>query len=196
MKDIKQRVKRVSEEYSRLTKSVDLKKEKTRLLELEAKTTDPNFWDDREAAKKIMQDFGDLKDEIEEIEKLELDIKALADLVRGDKGSSELESEISSIEKRIEKLKLTSYLSGPYDKKVAIVSIHAGQGGTEAMDWVSMLYRMYLKFCEGRGWKTRELDSSPGEEAGLKSVTFTVSGAYSYVYLKGEAGTHRLVRQS
>jgi len=89
-----------------------------------------------------------------------------------------------------------SYLSGSYDGKNAIVSIHAGQGGTEAMDWVSMLYRMYTRFCEIRGWSTETFEYTAGEEAGIKSVTFSVNGNYAYGYLKGEAGAHRLVRQS
>src|SRR5512133_3293126 len=89
-----------------------------------------------------------------------------------------------------------SYLAGEHDGKNALVSIHAGQGGTEAMDWTGMLYRMYLRFCERKGWTTSTIDYTAGEEAGIKSVTFSVSGRYAYGYLKGEAGTHRLVRQS
>ena len=94
------------------------------------------------------------------------------------------------------KFKIFSFLSGLYDRKDAIVSIHAGQGGTEAMDWASMLYRMYLRFCEKRGWEVETINLSEGEEAGIKNVVFEVKGDYAYGYLKGEAGTHRLVRQS
>ncbi|MFV1917292.1 MAG: peptide chain release factor 2 [Patescibacteria group bacterium] len=196
MKDSGQRVKRLASTLRNLEESLKIDDKRTRLLELEAKATDPNFWADNEAARKFMQELGALKDEIEEIEKLDKDIKTLFDLAKGEKDSNVLKPELEKVEKNLGKLRQTSFLLGAYDRKAAIISIHAGQGGTEAMDWVSMLYRMYLKFCEGRGWKTSELDASPGEEAGLKSVTFLVDGSLAYGYLKGEAGTHRLVRQS
>lgn len=183
-------------EFEELKKSLGIKGKKTDLLRLEAKTTDPSFWDDKDLARNVMQEFGDLKKEIEEIETLEKEIKALEELSGDGELSKDLEKEIENIQKKMEKLKVTSFLSSPYDRKNAIVAIHAGQGGTEAMDWVSMLYRMYLKFCERKNWKTEVLDLSEGEEAGIKSVTFKVEGQYPYGYLKGEVGTHRLVRQS
>jgi len=162
-----------------------LEEKRKRLSQLEAESADPELWDNQERARGLMQRLGDLKQEIEEVEKLEEEIKMLSEL-----------SEAKKIEKKLEKLKLKTLLSGPYDAKNAVVSIHAGQGGVEAMDWANMLYRMYLKFCEKRGWKTRVLDISAGEEAGIKSITFKAEGANAYGYLKGEAGTHRLVRQS
>src|SRR4030042_63715 len=107
-----------------------------------------------------------------------------------------LENEIRKTQSALEKLILKSFLAGKYDKKNALVSIHAGQGGTEAMDWANMLLRMYLRFCQRRDWETHVLDTTAGEEAGVKSVTFKVAGAYAYGSLKGESGNHRLVRQS
>ena len=101
-----------------------------------------------------------------------------------------------NVEKKLHEFELKSFLSGEYDTKNAIIGIYAGQGGTEAMGWTSMLLRMYLRFCERRSWATQVLDSTDGEEAGIKSITFRVEGQYAYGYLKGEAGTHRLVRQS
>jgi peptide chain release factor 2 len=192
----KTQIKEIVRDYGELKKSFDLDDKKTRMLELEAKTTDPNLWDDQENARAIMQEFGDLKNEIEEIEKLEGDIKTLEEFASFDKTGDELEAEIGKISKRLEKFKISSYLSGKYDTKNAIVGIHAGQGGTEAMDWTSMLYRMYLKYFEKRGWKSETLELSKGDEAGLKSVSVRVSGTNVYGYLKGEVGTHRLVRQS
>jgi len=192
----KAKIEELAAEFSETKKSFDLKSKKTKLLEIEAKTTDPNLWDDQENARKVMQEFGDLKNEIEEIEKLEEDVKTVRELASFDKVGDELDKEIGKISKKMEKLKISSFLSGKYDIKSAIVGIHAGQGGTEAMDWASMLYRMYLKYCERKDWKTETLDLQSGEEAGIKSVIFKVEGRFAYGYLKGEAGTHRLVRQS
>jgi peptide chain release factor 2 len=108
----------------------------------------------------------------------------------------ELSQEIKKLKKELAKVELETFLSGPYDKEDAILSIHAGQGGTEAMDWAQMLLRMYLRYGENRGWQVEIVDQTPGEEAGIKSATLMVTGPLAYGYLKGEAGTHRLVRQS
>jgi len=185
MQDLKRKIERLSETLNELKKSLNLEEKKKEFSKLETESADPKLWDNQERARRIMQKLGDLNQEIEEIEKLEEKIKTLSEL-----------SEVEKTEKRLEKLKLKSLLSGPYDAKNAMISIHAGQGGVEAMDWTNMLYRMYLKFCESRGWKTQTLDMSPGEEAGIKSVTFKAEGSNAYGYLKGEVGTHRLVRQS
>jgi len=104
--------------------------------------------------------------------------------------------ELKELGSRLDKFELQTFLSGPYDPKNALISIHAGQGGTEAMDWASMLFRMYLRYSEKKNWKTETIDVSEGEEAGIKSVTFKIEGRNAYGFLKGEAGTHRLVRQS
>ncbi|MBI1869554.1 peptide chain release factor 2, partial [Candidatus Gottesmanbacteria bacterium] len=93
-------------------------------------------------------------------------------------------------------LEITAYLSGEHDANDAILSLHAGQGGVEAMDWAEIILRMYMRYCQRKGWSVEEVDRTPGEEAGIKSVTLTVSGSYAYGYLKAEAGVHRLVRQS
>jgi peptide chain release factor 2 len=185
MQDLKRKIKHLSETLNKLKKSLNLEEKKKEFSKLETESADPKLWDNQERARRIMQKLGDLNQEIEEIERLEEKIKTLSEL-----------SEVKKTEKSLEKLKLKSLLSGPYDAKNAMISIHAGQGGVEAMDWTNMLYRMYLKFCESRGWKTQTLDMSPGEEAGLKSVTFKAEGSNAYGYLKGEVGTHRLVRQS
>jgi peptide chain release factor 2 len=173
--------------FNDLKDSLKLDQKRKRLKELELKSSDPTLWEDQSKARALMQELGDLNKEINKVEKIEERIKNL------DKLSPEEEKEL---EKEIKELRVLTYLSGKYDSKNAIVSIHAGQGGTEAMDWVSMLYRMYLRFCERKGWKTTTLDLSKGEEAGIKSVTFKVKGLYAYGNLKGEVGTHRLVRQS
>lgn len=195
MKDSKQKVKDVVKSLSEFEKHFDVDKKKKKLRMLEAKTANSNFWDDKELATKVMQELGDLKARVEDLEKAKKmvqDIEVALELGM----DKELEKRIEEVEEIIKPLKLLAFFSGPYDIKDAIVSIHAGQGGTEAMDWVSMLYRMYLRYCERKSWKTETIHISVGEEAGIKSVTFKAEGPYVYGNLKGEAGTHRLVRQS
>jgi peptide chain release factor 2 len=196
MHDLNQRIKDLSERIGKIKKNLDLGEKKKKLSELEAASMDPDLWNDREKARKTMQELDSLKNEIDELEKVDGEISALAGLA-GEKGlPSDFGRDVGELEKRLQKLELKTFLSGPYDSKNALISIHAGQGGTEAMDWASMLFRMYLRYCERRSWKTETVDVSEGEEAGVKSVTFRVEGGYVYGYLKGEIGTHRLVRQS
>src|SRR3990172_1072371 len=125
-----------------------------------------------------MSSLSDLKKEIDDIEKLSEDIIAIYELTKDGEMDESLSVEISRLEKKVDQFELKTFLSGPYDAKNAIISIHAGQGGTEATDWASMLFRMYLRFCEKHGWKTETFDVSAGEEAGLKSVTFRIEGNY------------------
>ena len=172
----------------KLIEVIKLPEKKKKIEELEAKAAESSLWSDPTNARTVTQELSDLKKEVKEITELSETLEILGEL--------QDEAEVRKAEKTLAKLELMSYLSGEYDVKNAIVSIHAGQGGTEAMDWSNMLYRMYLRFCERRGWPTENLDYTPGEEAGIKSVTFKVTGHYAYGYIKGEAGTHRLVRQS
>lgn len=196
MHDLNQKVKNLASEFEEVKKSLGLEKKEQRVKELEAKSSEPGFWQDSETARKVMEELGVLRQELTEINDLEDQILTMVELSEEGKLSGDFAKEVKELKTRLEELKLTSFLSGAYDAKNALVSIHAGQGGTEAMDWASMLYRMYLRFCERRGWKTQVFDMTPGEEAGIKSITFKVEGPYAYGYLKGEAGTHRLVRQS
>lgn len=158
----------------------------------------PDFWKHQESAQKISQDYQDIKSEVDKWGEFEKQVSDLIELEES--GDASFEAEIAKQTEELEK-KFTDYeffllLNGPYDKNNAIVSIHAGSGGTEAQDWVEMLLRMVFRFCEKQGWKTRVIDESRGAEAGYKSVTFEVSGRYSYGYLKSEHGVHRLVRIS
>lgn len=196
MSDLNQKINELNDRIVEIEKSFNLPEKKISLSSLESQSMDPNLWDDQEHARKLMQDLDNLKTEIDDFESLKNDISTLVSLTKEGEIPSEFESETGKIEKRIDKFELKSFLSNPYDIKNALIAIHAGQGGTEAMDWSSMLYRMYMRFCEKRGWKTEVLDFSEGEEAGIKSITIKVDGQYAYGYLKKEAGTHRLVRQS
>lgn len=182
--------------FEGVTRTIDVPGMILKLEKLEGISTDPDFWDNQENARKVMQELGDLKNEIDEVEKLRTKLRNISDLIGDDSLAKDLEKEVDEAEKELSKFEMKTYLSGEYDENDTIVSIHAGQGGVEAMDWASMLLRMYLRFCEKRGWKTSVLDSTDGEEAGIKSITFKVTGKYAYGYLKGEVGAHRLVRQS
>ena len=182
--------------FKQLKSSLNLDKKSYRLHKLEADSTDADLWKDPNRAKAVMQEISDLKKEQDEIKDIDDRLNALSQLAKEEELASDIAKEIQVLEKKLATLKISILLSGEYDKKNAIISIHAGQGGVEAMDWASMLYRMYLRFSEKRNWGTRVLDVSEGEEAGIKSVTFEVEGSFAYGYLKGEAGTHRLVRQS
>ncbi len=162
-------------------KKLDIEGKRTRFREIEAKSTDPEFWKDNQTATKLMQEMGLLQKEISSYEK----IQELLALEKYD----ELEEPLKEIEVYL-------YLSGPLDKTNAILSIHAGQGGVDAMDWASMLSRMYQRFFERRGFKFEVIDQNNGEEAGIKSIDYLVEGEFAYGYLKGENGTHRLVRLS
>jgi len=180
----------------KLKETIDIagKKQKIEILEFEAQKAD--LWSDPENARKVTQEMSDLKKELAEIDDITQNLEIMKELSQDESATPELEKEVPKAEKTLAELELTAYLSGEYDVKNAIVGIHAGQGGTEAMDWSDMIYRMYTRFCERRNWQTQVLEYSAGEEAGIKSVTFKVIGRYAYGYLKGEAGTHRLVRQS
>ncbi len=196
MHELAQRIEVLKEGIESIAEPLELPKKRKRVEELTRESAKTNFWDDQEKARNLMQELGDLKSETLECDKLSAEIEALDELSKAGEISEELEKDIEGLEERLSKLELKTYLSGKYDQKNAMVSIHAGQGGTEAMDWTSMLLRMYLRFCERRGWKTEVLDETLGEEAGIKSVTFRVVGTNSYGFLKNESGTHRLVRQS
>jgi peptide chain release factor 2 len=165
--------------------------------ELEAKSTRPDFWSNPDEAKSVMKRLSELQQEKESLAYLETEIHdaiGLTDLMSDD--DTQLIKEVKQIDRKLSKLEIKTFLNGPYDSGNAIVSIHAGQGGTEAMDWVSMLLRMYLRYCESRDWVAEIVDQTVGEEAGLKSVSLTITGPFAYGYLSGERGTHRLVRQS
>lgn len=158
-----------------------LEEKRKSIRELEAESMKPDFWADPQAAAKKMKMLSILQKELAEGEMLEL-------LIEGD--------DEKELVKEVDRLEYAVYLSGPYDRADAILTLHAGQGGTEAMHWTAMLFRMYRRYCERKGWDVEELDETLGDEAGIKSVTLQVSGSYAYGHLKAEAGVHRLVRQS
>jgi peptide chain release factor 2 len=162
----------------------------------------PDFWNDVESANKLTQRSRQLQNKLERYKKLKSrydDLGALIEMAeeeRDDTLVDEIKAETASVGEAIETMRMEQMLKGPYDAVNAVLSLHAGAGGTEAQDWTEMLYRMYTRYCEGRGWTVRELDMLDGDEAGVKSVTFEVDGENAYGYLKAEKGVHRLVRIS
>lgn len=161
-----------------------------------------DFWRDTAHAKKVSKQAADLRAELgtwETFLKEVVDTKALAELYQEEEeesGHDEVAAKLSTLASRFRTLEFTTLFSGDYDTSSAIVSVHAGSGGTEAQDWSAMLVRMLTRFAEKKGWEVQILDESRGEEAGFKSITFRVVGRYAYGYFKSEAGVHRLVRIS
>ncbi|MBR3908556.1 MAG: peptide chain release factor 2 [Clostridia bacterium] len=170
--------------------------------ELETKASAPGFWDDMENSQKILQRTGKLKNTVAAYDGLCSTFDDLGVLIEmGDEEGdlsllSEIETTLAEFENGLASLRLQTLLTGEYDKNNAILTFHAGAGGTEAMDWVSMLVRMYSRWTERHGFKTQLLDFLDGDEAGLKSAVLSIEGENAYGYLKSESGVHRLVRVS
>ena len=161
----------------------------------------PTFWADPDTARRTSRDVAALRSRIDEVSRLQrevADLLELIDLAAGEDAGAiaDIEREVRTLGETIERLELTTLLQGEHDSRNAILSIHAGAGGTESQDWVEMLLRMYLRWAEAHGYRTEVVDVSSGEEAGMKSVTVIVSGPNAYGYLRGERGVHRLVRLS
>ncbi len=175
---------------------------KARVAELDAVTNDATFWSDSENSSKVLRELKQLKDMIEEYEKLSSKLEdaiALADMAIEENDESyveEVKKEQAEIVEQEGKMRIELLLSGPYDRNNAIVSFHPGAGGTEAQDWASMLYRMITRWGEKHDYKVKMLDWLDGDEAGLKSATVMIEGINAYGYLKSEHGVHRLVRVS
>jgi peptide chain release factor 2 len=166
--------------------------------ELIKKSEEQNLWDNPDNAQKTMKRLARVRQRVEGWERLKKktdDALELAEL--GDESlRKELESEVKAIEAEVSRREFNAMLSGQYDRGDAIFAIHAGAGGTDSQDWVEMLLRMYLRWMEQHSYETEIIDTTPGEEAGIKSVTVAVSGRYAYGYLRAEKGVHRLVRLS
>ena len=167
---------------------------------METRSAQPDFWLDHVTAQGVMRQLAEQKRVVERwrgLEKKVADIVESLPLVEEEPSfGEEIESEIGVVASHLDELELEMAFSSEYDVRSAILAIHAGAGGTESQDWAEMLLRMYLRWAERRGYKAELLDSSPGEEAGIKSTTIGVSGDYAFGYLKSEHGVHRLVRLS
>ena len=179
----------------------DLQGLKDEMKELEKETVQDGFWNDAQTAKEHFEKFKYLKNKVEKFENINKDIKDINEMLELSEEeltdyADEIISSISKIRKDVNNFKLESLLSGEYDKNNAIVSIHAGAGGTEAQDWASMLYRMYERWAKEEKFDMEILDENRDGEAGFKSITLMIKGMNAYGFLKSEKGIHRLVRIS
>ncbi|MEE8356538.1 MAG: peptide chain release factor 2 [Anaerolineales bacterium] len=172
------------------------KVEKLEKLRVESQASD--LWDNQNRARKVMKTLSALENEIKGWKTLEQQLKDVQELADLDDENiqEELKAEVELIQAEIEKREFDAMLSGTYDQGDAILAIHAGAGGNDAQDWAEMVQRMYLRWAEKRGFETDTIDLTPGEEAGIKSTTISISGSYAYGYLRSEKGVHRLVRIS
>lgn len=171
----------IATKYHELTAKFGINDKKKRLRELELQVNVPSLWQDPDKAKELLREQSSLQKQVDDFEMMELFF---------------LDQDWTNLEKELDKYETLLLFSGKYDTANVIFSIHAGQGGTEAMDWTLMLFRMYTKYFENKGWKVEMVDQIDGEEAGLKTVVLNVYGEYAFGHLKAEAGVHRLVRQS
>jgi peptide chain release factor 2 len=177
----------------------DLPSKKLQLQTLENKMSQAGFWDNPDSAQSVVSQLSALKSVIEPVEEILREIKdvqELFELAADEDEQKQVEEDLRELTKRCEQIELAGLLSGPYDMKSCFFSIHAGAGGTESCDWVNMLLRMYTRYFEQNKFKFQELDITPGEEAGIRSITLRVSGPFAYGKLSCEAGVHRLVRIS
>ena len=185
-----------------LANALGLDKLKMEIEQLEQRASQPGFWDDVENSQKILQKTGALKNKVAEYDSLVEaydDTLALIELANEEEDLSLLEeaqTEVGKVRSSLEAQRLQTLLTGEYDSKNAILTFHAGAGGTEAQDWAMMLYRMYTRWAERHDFKVKEVDYLDGEEAGLKSAVLLIEGENAYGYLKSESGVHRLVRVS
>lgn len=180
----------------------DIHKLEKELKELEEKTMQDGFWNDQKNSNKVLAEIKSKKSKITKYKEIYEDLENILELIelveieKDEALESEIISDSKKISKEIENFELQTLLSGKYDANNAILTLHPGAGGTESQDWAEMLYRMYSRWATKNGYKVNELDYLEGDEAGIKSVTFEVTGENAYGYLKGEMGVHRLVRIS
>ncbi|MBI2599042.1 peptide chain release factor 2 [Candidatus Curtissbacteria bacterium] len=198
--DHQQELSSLKDRFEVIRKNFDIEARRGKLKELEAKSQEPDFWADSQSAQKIMKQIADIGEEIESVKSLDKEITGLGPMLSISQDDPQMAKEVSlelkKVAKKIDELEIKMFLSGDHDSSYAILGIHAGQGGTEAMDWVDMLSRMYQKYFSAKKWDWDVIDEIPGEEAGSKTVTILVKQRYAYGLLSKEAGVHRLVRQS
>ncbi len=201
IEEYKQQLNEFKKELDNLEEALKINKKREQIETDEAVTAESGFWEDLERSQKILQVIKNNKNTVSNFEKMRAayeDLTALIEMaeMEPEELEQEVQTEFAAFEKRLENANLQTLLSGEYDRNNAILTFHAGAGGTEAQDWVEMLYRMYLRFAQRHDYKVTVLDYLDGDEAGIKSASILVEGEYAYGYLKSEMGVHRLVRVS
>ncbi len=199
LEEIKARLKELDKKLGELRSYLEIEKNEAALKELEAKLASPGFWDNQEKARSVIQELKKARAVVDpyfECRKEFDELNELLVLVEDEGSAKEVKESLQKLERDIDSLEFKSLMSGQRDMNSAILSLHAGAGGTESCDWANMLLRMYSMWAESNGYKTKIIDILPGEEAGVKSVVMIVTGDYAFGYLKSEIGVHRLVRIS
>ncbi len=196
MEDVSTQLIDLTNRYQQIRQQFDPDHLRQEIVKLEAEMLKPNFWDDQNNARKVSQHLADHQKLLNSIEQMGKQLADIKEVINEPDLAEDINQTLKQLESVLADLELKLFLSNPYDEAEAILSVHSGAGGVEAMDWASMLYRMYQRFLEKTGWQYEITDEMPGEEAGFKTVSMIIHQPYAYGYLKGEAGTHRLVRQS
>ena len=200
--EMRQGVTRTSDKLVSMGKSLNMEDKRKTLEANNAKMAEADFWNDQKAAQRLIKQTNQIKSLVDSYDHLTSALEDLSGSVNElsetfDDDMNELvQEEYADVMKEFEEFEIQVLLSGPYDNHNAILEIHPGAGGTEAMDWAGMLYRMYMRYCERKGYKITLLDYQDGEEAGIKSCSVQIEGPMAYGYLKAESGIHRLVRIS
>ena len=193
-KEIDKKIDEFKNDLNDLSNKLDILNKKSRSIELDNIINSPNFWSGN--TKDVLEENKILKSIINKYDEINDSVNTLSEMVELGLEVDNIDSEISNIEKKIDELKLSTFLSGEYDSNNAYIEIHSGAGGTESNDWANMLYRMYTRFFEKNDYKYEVISKNDGEEVGIKGVVLLVKGYYPFGYLKGETGVHRLVRIS
>ncbi|MFC5401714.1 peptide chain release factor 2 [Cohnella soli] len=199
---VKQDLRESAKRLQQLRGSLDLDLKKEQIENYEVKMSDPNFWDDNDKAQAIIGEMNAIKSVVDQYEALANELKDLEEMLEildeefDEEMAVEWTDSVKALVAKVDGFELQLLLNQPYDKLDAILELHPGAGGTESQDWASMLYRMYTRWAEKRGFKVELIDYLPGDEAGIKSVTIQIRGHNAYGYLKAEKGVHRLVRIS
>lgn len=200
--EVKRRLSELAPEVTDLHDALAIERSRVRLEELEQKSASPEFYDDAAASGAVFAEMGELKDRLEQYAALQTmleDAETLLEMCAEDDDpalAEEADAAVNSLDAKVEELRLVTLLNGEYDANNAILTFHAGAGGTEAQDWVEMLYRMYTRFAARHSWTVKVLDYLEGDEAGIKSASILVEGHNAYGFLRSENGVHRLVRVS